>query len=61
MSNDRIRAIKVRWRNDGRISTVDVEWLISEAEKAETMRAADRLRGGSHGTVSDLLDGLFRR
>lgn len=64
MTSDRSRlnGIKNRWSNERKISAINVEWLIKEAENAERMRAANDLRKAGdtrHNGTADALSDLF--
>ena len=59
VESERIKRIRKRWTEERKVSSPDVDWLLEQADKAETMRAAHSLKQ-SGGALSDLLGGLFK-
>ena len=56
MSSELTR-IKRRWTTERKVAAADIEWLLKQAERAETMAAADKVRGHS-SSLADLLRGF---
>lgn len=59
VESERIKRIRRRWVDEGRISAPDVNWLLEQADSAETFRAARDLRSATRSATERALDGLF--
>jgi hypothetical protein len=58
VESSRITYIRDRWTRDRRISAKDVEWLLGQADTAETFRAAQGLHDRSR--PASMFDDIFK-
>ena len=61
VESERIKRIRGRWADERKISGADVEWLLQQADSAETFRSAASLRDATKSPGDRLMDGLFGR
>ena len=61
VESERIKRVRQRWETERKISGADVEWLLEQAEVAETFRAAGSLRDATKSPTERMMDGLFGR
>jgi hypothetical protein len=59
VESERIKRIQKRWTDEHKVSGADVEWLLQQANNAETMRAARNLRDATRSPSERLIDNLF--
>lgn len=59
VESERIKRIRRRWVDEHKISAPDVNWLLEQADSAETFRSARDLRNASKSEGQRLIDGLF--
>lgn len=61
VESEQIKRIRKRWADERKISGADVEWLLQQADSAETFRSASALRDATRSPGDRLMDGLFGR
>ena len=59
VESERIKRIRRRWQDERKVSAQDVEWLLQQADSAETFRSAASLRDATRSPGDRLMDGLF--
>lgn len=61
VESEHIKRIRKRWQSERKIRGADVEWLLQQADSAETFRSAANLRNATKSDTEKLIDGLFGR
>ena len=61
VESERIKRIRKRWAEERKVSAPDVDWLLAQADSAETFRAASNLRDATKSPGERLMDDLFGR